>query len=360
MVIRLITFFCLMSLLIIFCYAESEEQPCSRMILDVNIDPNQPETIYSRVYDIPANKYVIYKSLDAGVSWHSKSSVKLAFSDLLIHPKDSLTLYLSTGSPDYLGEKSTDGGNTWNRIQTGPKVVNPHNTAILYANGNTGIRKSSNGGDSWIDIKGNWKHCGAITLDSLNPQVLYAYCEGGASTGIFKSINAGEDWKIVLPMTGIFNLVVDPNNSEIVYAGTLYRGVYRSIDGGKQWNTVNNGLPQGLPFPPWDRELNNLTESGTPIYKIINNLVINPGKSNILYVATSSGIFKSIDYGISWQGINKGLPTSSVRVLALNPKDSDIIYIGTEFSGIFKSIDGGETWISSSNGIACGPTVILQ
>lgn len=77
----------------IICYAESEEKPCTRTIDDIKIDPNQPETIYGNVYDMTINKYIIYKSLDAGANWHS-ISLNPVYRNLLIDPKDSRKIYL--------------------------------------------------------------------------------------------------------------------------------------------------------------------------------------------------------------------------------------------------------------------------
>ena len=360
MFIRFSAFFCMAFFLIVLCYAESEEQPCVRWIWEVKIDPNQSETIYSNVYDMTINKNVIYKSLDAGANWHNISSVNLALHDLLIDPKDSRKIYASINDAhNYGGNKSTDGGITWNYVTTTPNIINPHNSEIMYSIGGGGIRKSTNGGVSWADLKGDWKSCSAVALAFQNPQILYTYCQGGSSPGIFKSTNAGIDWEIVLPIPGIWKLAIDPKNPEIVYAGTRYQGVYRSVDGGKNWKTVKDGLPRGYgPFlsgaVPWT-----MTKDEEPVNEPIVCMVIDPMHSNILYVGTSAGVFKSIDSGANWRGINKGLPASSVLTLALNPKDPNIIYTGTEFSGVFKSIDGGETWTPASNGIACGPKVLV-
>ena len=354
MFMRFTVLFCVTVFFIMVCYANPEEQPCIREIFSIRIDSNQHETIYSLVHDSINDSAVVYKSLDAGEIWRSISSVGGWVGNIVINPKDSQIIYHSGG-------KSINGGNTWDRIQLGPTIIHPQDTAIMYAvvaSHNGGIRKSIDGGYTWTDLKGNWKRCRAITLALRNPNILYAYCEGGASPGIFKSTNAGVDWNIVLPATGIWNLAVDPNNSEIVYAGTRFHGVYRSIDGGKKWNPANHGLPKGLSaYPPLDAETQDIIKSGVSTYESISRLVIDPIRSNILYVGTDSGVFKSIDRGANWLVINKGLPKSSVSTLAISPKNSNIIYAGTRSAGIFKSIDGGENWVPASEGIACGQPI---
>ena len=346
-------------------YVEPEEQPCIRRIRDVTIAPNQPETIYSRVYDSPINGHVIYKSLDAGISWRTIiSSVHFSRIGLLVDPENSNILYFreSYSSTGIRGTKSTDGGRSWNTIQAGPRIINPHNSAIIYATGPGGIRKSTDGGAGWTDLKGDWNSCGAIALAPRDPRILYAYCRREPERGIFKSINAGADWNLVLPARDIENLAVDPDDSEIVYAGTRFWGVFRSIDGGKQWNTARYGLPKSRYDSAWGTgdagtDSWGSSPSGLPMNEAIRHLVIDPIHSSI-YVGTSSGVFKSIDRAVSWRGINNGLPPRypGVSALAINPKNPNIIYAGTWARGIFKSIDGGVHWVPASTGITCGPS----
>ena len=374
---RFIALFYLAVLFVTVYYTRAEEQQCIRLIRDIKIDPNQDETIYSLVYDAdnrPAmhERHVIYKSLDAGAGWREISSLRPLYREFVIAPNDSQTIYLwQNFASGHMGLKSTDSGETWNEIEVAPSIINPHDTAIMYATVPGGIRKSTDGGATWTDLKGDWERCRQVVLAPRNPQILYAYCEGGTSNGILKSINAGADWDMVLPVMSVWNLTVDPDNSEIVYAGTRYRGVYRSIDGGKQWHSANfdHGLPKGeygifSAIRPWTdfrpEERQDIEKNGGTITQPVIHLAIDPIHPNILYAGTISGVFKSVDSGASWRAINEGLPGNNpVNTLVINPKDSNIIYAGTEFRGIFKSIDGGENWVSANNGIACGPPLIM-
>jgi len=216
----------------------------------------------------------------------------------------------------------------------------------MYSTGTGGLFKSINGGISWTDIKEDSSECRTIAIAYQSPQTLYTHCRGKAPSGIYKSSNSGEDWEIVLPIDGIINnvaLAIDPQNSEIVYAGTgpQFRSVYRSIDSGKHWDTVKNGLPQDI----------------LSMNEYSMRLEFNPINSNIIYIGTNPGVFKSIDSGMNWQRMNIGLPGGDVTALAINPNDPDIIYVGIAYLGIIKSIDGGETWGLSSDGIDCGPYI---
>ena len=372
---RVISLFCITVLLIVFCiqnisftpktttnitntddlfvnesisYTESDVSPCIRRISDVKIDPNQPDILYSNVYESTTRKNVIYKSIDAGKNWEKISILPPVYGKFTLNTKDSKVLYLISGNSSG-GIKSMDGGITWNELLTVPKIINPQNEDIMYSTGTGGLFKSINGGISWTDIKEDSSGCRTIAIAYQNPQILYAYCTGKATAGIYKSSNSGEDWEIVLPwgvlyINNIVALAIDPQNSEIVYAGTSpeERNVYRSIDGGKHWDTVKNGLPQ-----------DKLYLSYFPMI-----LEFNPINSNIIYIGTHPGVFKSIDSGKNWQSINNGLPSMGhATALAINTNDPDIIYVGIYGTGIFKSIDGGETWSLSSDGIDCGPYI---
>ena len=362
MFMRFTVLFCVTVFFIMVCYANPEEQPCIRRIQDLRIDTNQHETIYIQVLDLRGNELdnvTIYKSLNAGKSWLNISSTDHWVGDIVVNPKDSQIIYFgNTAFKSYFGNKSTDNGRNWSKIDVAPRLIHPQDTAIMYATSPLGLRKSIDGGTGWIDLKGDWAGCREIVLAHQNPNILYAHCWGGSSDGIFKSSNAGASWSIVLPVTSVWNLAIDPNNSEIVYAGTRFHGVYRSMDGGKKWDTVNRGLPKGMPDMPWDYETRKLHFSKMSAYESIRRLVIDPIRSSILYIGTPSGVFKSIDRGANWRGINKGLPDRfSVSALAIDPKNSDILYIGTWSRGVFKSIDGGENWVPASEGIACGQPI---
>ena len=76
----------------------------------------------------------------------------------------------------------------------------------------------------------------------------------------------------------------------------------------------------------------------------IRTIAINPSDSDIVYVGTSSGVFKSMDGGESWTEVNGGVIEGEVQTLAMDPSRPDTIYAGAD-RGIFKSIDGGSNWI---------------
>ncbi len=134
---------------------------------------------------------------------------------------------------------------------------------------------------------------------------------------------------VVRPHSGeIHDIAIDPTKSATLFVGSN-GGVFKSIDGGEHWNAKNNGLP--------DCE--------------IVEVAIDPITPTTLYAGTSKqniykgecGVWKSIDGGESWIGINNGLPSVYIHSLVINPVTPDTLYLGMS-DGVFKSEDGGGSW----------------
>ncbi|PKP57676.1 hypothetical protein CVT91_10070 [Candidatus Atribacteria bacterium HGW-Atribacteria-1] len=229
---------------------------------------------------------------------------------------------LSPG-PSFGMYKSTDGGNTWKEINSGLNtplininciVAHPTNSNIVYiGTWRDGIYKTTNGGESWEPINGGLVSLDirSLAIDLKNPEVVYAGLGEGA--GIFRTTNGGEYWEGInygiqvecpsflqrvgqvksgvsltktkrltgkdyysIPWTSIKSIVIDPINSEIIYAADYSLGVYMSTDGGISWNTINDGLST----------------------KAVSSMAIS-ADGKILYAATSGeGVFR-LDFGKS-------------------------------------------------------------
>lgn len=132
---------------------------------------------------------------------------------------------------------------------------------------------------------------------------------------------------------------MDPNNTNILYAGTWGGGMYKSLDGGLNWHTINQGLSN--------------------LY--INSLAMDPTNPAILYAGTyENGVYKTTDAGATWRPTGPGMTNLPiVYTLAVDPVTSNVVYAGTRNhqpgppwgGGLYKSTNGGDTWINSSNGL---------
>ena len=296
-------------------YAQSEpyyvKHPCRRIVSSIIIDNEKNETIYMKYFTSKDNILIGYKSINGGEAWNKMSD--------------------ETGRVAAL-------------------IKNPNNAPIIYDIVDNNLKKSTNNGKDWVVINVIWDKSIAFAAYQKNPKIIYAYGVNEIKDyywgkyergGIYKSANEGADWDLLLPADEINNLAIDPNNPDIIYAGTRYRGVYRTTNGGEQWNTVKNGLPANEP---------------------INVLVIDPVRSNIIYIGTRSGVFRSNDHGLNWHSVSDGLPNyinnglprySDVLTLTINAQNPAIIYAGTNYDGVFKSTNGGELWKPINEGIPC-------
>lgn len=245
--------------------------------------------------------------------------------------------------------------------------VEGNNDLFYFGSTGGGVWKTEDGGRSWGNISDGYfgGSIGAIAVASSDPNVIYV--GGGEKTvrgnvsygyGVWKTVNAGKTWTFMgLPKSRhISRIRIHPENPDIIWAavmGDLYkdtqeRGIYKSIDGGKNWKKV----------------LFANSAAGAV------DLVVDPNNPRILFASTwrirrnpyslSSGgdgsdLWKSTDYGETWTKItgNKGLPkgTWGISGVAVAHGNSEKIYalIENEKGGLFVSDDGGDSWKMVNN-----------
>lgn len=168
-----------------------------------------------------------------------------------------------------------------------------------------------------------------VHVDPSNPSVIYL---GAPAGGIWKSINNGSTWIPLtdeLPQIGVSGIAVDYSDSNTIYiatgdkdAGDSYCvGVYKSTDGGLTWNPT--GTMGG----------SNPSRAG--------DIIIHPTNNQILWCATSNGIYKTTNAGISWTQVQAG--DFSQGNIRLKPGDPTKVYASSENS-FFRSVDTGSTF----------------
>lgn len=234
----------------------------------------------------------------------------------------------------------------------------------LFYMGSTGggVWKTSDRGESWENISDGFfgGTIGAIDVSVSDRNIIYA--AGGEKTvrgnvshgyGIWKSVDAGETWEYtgLSESQYIPRVRIHPSNPDIVYAAVLghifgpnsERGVYRTVDGGKNWEKIlfideNTGAV---------------------------DLILDPTNPRIIYASTwrvrrtpyslesggaGSAIWKSRDGGNSWDMIsdNPGMPPAPIGIsgITLSGSDNKIIYALIEAAegGLYVSNNGGDSW----------------
>ncbi len=168
-------------------------------------------------------------------------------------------------------------------------------------------------------------------VDPNDPNKLYI---GAPDGGLWVSPDHGESWEALteyLPSLGVSGIAVDYNNSNIIYISTGDEdasdsygiGVYKSIDGGDSWNPTGTTITGGN--------------------SLMGEIYIHPTNSNILWVASSEGLFKTTNAGDSWTKTQDG----SIKEIRLKPNDPTVIYLVQRVGqniNLLKSTDGGDNF----------------
>ena len=281
--------------------------------------------------------------------------------DYLIAQQNKTTNYHETlfSEMKYRSVGPTRGG----RVTAVEGIANQPFTFFMGATGG-GVWKTDDAGTTWKNISdGQIKagSIGAITLAPSDPMVIYvgtgSACPRGnvsAGIGIYKSMDGGGTWThIGLPKAGqIGKIIVHPHNPDWVYVAALgnvfgpnpERGVYRSKNGGKNWELVHHISNQTGAI---DLSIN--PQNPREIYAAMWRAERKPW--TLIDGGTEGGIWKTTDSGETWKKLNGGLPTGLLgRIgIAVAPSTPSNVYAviqakKEEDGGVWKSEDAGKTW----------------
>ncbi|MCW8818327.1 MAG: glycosyl hydrolase, partial [Ignavibacteriaceae bacterium] len=247
---------------------------------------------------------------------------------IAVNPNDHSEYYVGSGHGSLW--KTTNSGITFEPVFDGNKsyaigsiAIDPSNTNIVWVGTGEndsqnnviygdGVYRSEDGGKTWNNMGlDSSDHIGGIVIDPSNSNIVYAAAYGssrnqGGQRGIFKTTDSGKTWKNVLYVsqyTGCYEVHMDPRFSNILYAvahqrmRNLYTGVY--------------GGPE-------------------------------------------SGIYRSLDNGETWEKLKNGLPSQDVgRIgMSISPVNPDVLYAIVDATdkdkGIYKSTDRGASWTKQS------------
>ena len=338
----------------------------SGRIADIAISPDNENKWY-----VAAGSGGVWKTINAGTTWipifDKQSSYSIGC--ITIDPNNPHTIWVGTG--ENVGGRhvgfgdgiyiSTDDGKTWK---------------------NMGLKKS--------------EHISKIIIHPSNSNIIWVAVQGplwskGGERGIYKSINGGKTWNKTLgdsEWTGATDLIIDPTNSDLLYAATWQRhrtvatylgggpgsGIHKSTNGGETWMKLSNGIPKsnlgkiGLAissFNPkviyaaieldrkkggifistnqgtsWDKQSNTVSGGTGPHY--YQELYTSPHQDGRLYLMNN--IVKiSDDHGKTFHSMNEKNKHVDSHALAFKKSDPNYLLFGTD-GGLYETFDLTKKW----------------
>jgi photosystem II stability/assembly factor-like uncharacterized protein len=302
--------------------------------------------------------------------------------------------------------KSDNEGTTFEPVfekmptaSTGDLAIDPKNPDVVWvgsgeanifrsSNSGCGIFRTTDGGKTW-SLMGleNTFTIGRIRINPQNTDIVYVAATGHEWTpnedrGLFKTSDGGKTWSKVLyvdPSTGVYDLVLDPKNPDIVYCTTWERirqkwsdprtfestansGIWKSSDGGKNWQKINEGLP--APNKRGRIGIDIALSNPKVLYAYVDNYETaykakagetdsyGRQREDIIKGAT---VYRTDDAGATWKQVSGLTPDQKTFMerhsvtygwvfgqIRVDPQDENTIYT----MGLFlnQSVDGGKTF----------------
>lgn len=321
----------------------------------VFVDDYDPDTAYA----VFSRK--ILKTTDGGKNWqdffwtHNEPFIPNVGIERLLFGEDSAEIFLAGRGGLW---HTPDNGKHWhehNQGFIGSEVVDilRATDGTLYAGTlSLGMFKSTDGGMNWTfaSYKLENPYIMLMALHPTDPQTVFITTNGG----VYVSYDGAQTWERVaeefflggeglLPDVAHFHgIAFDPTNPDRIYVGgggdqwsPQGAGMSISADGGKTWQHANIGF-------------------ATNVH--VSRIIVDKNNPATIYTTTQGptdfatkmgngqGVYKSLDYGQTWQQINAGLETTETNTIALDPNNANVLYLGTDDDGIYKTTNAGESW----------------
>lgn len=314
----------------------------------------------------------IFRSSDSGATFEPKVRIddkeSLTGVDVLswdFHPTNPNIIYIGTLKNGMY--RTTDQGETWEKMYFPPikaygLAVDPLNGDRLYASGVYGnvskLYTSENAGSDWKEIytePGAGSVMTALAVDPHNTRHILAANSNGV---VIESSDQGASWKNVDtfngPVTQISFMQKAPGTVLVLIQG---KDIVVSRDNGVTWPDQKSG---GLPVVTFPTEDSENTDTASVVPTEQNTILIDQYIPGLLYTGTNQGLYRSYDYGGTWEALNilESSKEFPIRAVAVNPKNSqEIVY--TAGSALYRSRDNGSTWSTTKLDIK-RPVRILQ
>jgi photosystem II stability/assembly factor-like uncharacterized protein len=302
------------------------------------LDPQQPATLYALPYEYPSGPRV-FKTTTGGGSWATVGLLPdYNVTMLIVDPHQSDYLYGMTSSAVW---RSTDGGASWDSsglpayassmaadpLVPGRVFVSGYRYSSYYV---PAVMFSTDYGQSWdiADLDTDTAYAYCVAFDPVDTGTAYVGCSNGL---VFRTGDGGADWDSAcagLPATSaVQSIAVNSSNPHVVLAGAG-DGLYRSTDAGTSWGRV------GAMTSTFDLGLS----------------PADPALAYCLGYDTAPCLYVSTDTGATWAAQPGNLQQGKSGSLIVDPANADLVYSPGP-SGVARTADRGQHWQAANTGI---------
>ncbi len=315
-----------------------------------------------------------------GSVWQQRgpNNIQGRVTSIAVDPTDAGVAYVAAAEGGIF--RTTDGGNSWtamfddmptlsvgavaldpsnpNVVVAGTGEVNPGGGSVAY--GGSGLYRSQDQGETWSSIGlENSGSIGRVVVHPTDSNIIHVAVmghlwEGGPDRGVYRTENGGNTWSRVLfvnDTTGCVDIIQRPDNPNVLFAAMWQRirgpeeydyggtgsGVYRSLDAGRTWSLVGNGLP-GISA--------NRGRIGLAVCQS------NPDVMCAIYadrVGFFDGLYRTTDGGLTWSRTNDGSLSNSFASygwwfgnVRIHPQNQNVIFV-VGFD-VYRSTNGGGSY----------------
>lgn len=329
----------------------------------ITVVPGQPDTVYLVTAGVRPQ---IWVSNTGGDTWTqmSRDFRFLTIHTLALHPSDSASIVVDTWGGGLF--RTIDGGASWTALSHAPTrsasaiLLSPHDARTIYLGDRLSpkLYRTGDDGKTWetvFDAGDEYYRVLTAAVSPSHPGVVYLSLfrkRGLPMAGDVFRIEDGKASVISQSLTRLaVSIAVDPRDEKTIYLVQHGSGLVKSSDAGKSWtklSTQEKGIPSYIPFGFFGVVVDRQSPDTVYLFggsDVIDNS-LRPSGADPEVMHT---VYKSVDGGSSWRNLNDGnlgQKSGPVKSLAVSPVDGNRLFIATP-SGILRSLDGGEHWQSA-------------
>ncbi len=293
--------------------------PAVGQFYTVNIDHEEPYNVYGGLQD--NGVWMGPHTITENKTWHQEGQYPYEFimggdgMQVEIDTRNSSIVYTGyqfgnyyrlnreTEEQTYIQPKHELGETPYRFNWQTPILLSPHNQDILYLGGNK-LMRSMNQGNDW---------------EAISEDLTQGGKKGNIAYGTLTSISES------------------PFQFGLLYVGSDDGLVHVTKNGGGNWTNISETFPKDL----WASRVIASSHKKERVYVALNGYRWDDFKPYV---------YVSENYGATWKDISSNLPTSSVNVIKEDPKNEDVLYLGSD-NGVYVSLDKGKNWQAFSEGL---------